>query len=57
MTVRELTNPTEAGIKAAEAVIAEWIGDKADGYWSGCAEEALMAAREVAVPEGMVHDG
>lgn len=52
-----ITEPTEQEVLAAEESIAEVLGEKADGYWYEVARDALLAARAVAVPEGVTHDG
>jgi hypothetical protein len=51
------TEPTEREVSAAEKSIAESLDDKADGYYHEVARCALVAAREVAAPEGVTHDG
>jgi hypothetical protein len=56
-TLRRFANePTELEVSAAEKSIADSLGEKADGYLYEVARGALLAAREVAVPEGVAHD-
>lgn len=51
-----ITQPTEQEVSAAEQSIAQALGDNADGYLYEVAKDALLAARAVAVPEGVTHD-